>query len=179
MQHRGDAQTHGGGNESEATSEQSEESREHMGKPGVVYDSDFNFSVDSENKQGEIENDDEGGWDEGGSAEGGWDAGDLDNGEESDESLVHVRKRRNQVLDESDTDETNKCWTSSDSESENNEATPPKRSYVKRNHKSKAAKKLFKKKYDASDARKAAIAKKVSNQKEKRRLARLAKLAKK
>jgi hypothetical protein len=163
----------------------------------------------------------------------------LENGEDSDESLVHVRKRRNQMLDESDTDLTNRCWTSSDGESENNEevvaedgeedniferpvakrfnfpvdskndqgeienhegdwdegdfesgqssdnesenykAIPSKRSYVKRNHESEAAQKLLKKKYDASDARKEAIAKKVRNQKEKRRLARLAKLVKK
>jgi hypothetical protein len=122
------------GNESEATSKQPEESRDYRGKPGVVHDPDFNFPVDSKNEQGDIENDDEGNWDE-----GDWDEGDLENGEDSDESLVHIRKRRNQVLDESDTDETNKCWTSSDNESENNEATPPKRSYVKRSHESEAS----------------------------------------
>jgi hypothetical protein len=50
--------------------------------------------------------------------------------------------------------------------------TRAKRPYVKRNHEDEAARKLFKKKYDASEARLAAKAKKVANQREKRRLAR-------
>jgi hypothetical protein len=124
----------GSGNESAATSGQSEESRQCRGKPGVVHDSDLNFSAESNGN---------GDWDDGGGSDYHFESGNGNfDSDDSDESLFPARKRnrRKQVLDESETD-----TSENENESANNEAIPVKRPYVKRNHESKAAQKLFKK----------------------------------
>jgi hypothetical protein len=90
---------------------ESDESRQYRGKPGVLHSSDFNFS--GESQKGSESSDGGNDWDGG----GGCDSHVESDSGDSDEDLSHARKgkRKKPVLDESDTDMIER-WASSENE---------------------------------------------------------------